>query len=203
MNRLLSSPYSAPSLLLVFVCLAAFAIGLYSMQLAERGRTEAEQQQRALGAARTRFQGAGQERELLTRYVPEYRALADFGFIGAEQRANWIDGLRNAGEATRLPGVLYQIGAQAPYPMPAQQQAALTQSTMKIELRLLHEGDLMRFLRALAAERAGVFTVNECTLERTGAGGSAGGGALSLEPGLRAQCELAWISAAKPPGAAR
>ena len=37
---------------------------------------------------------------------------------------------------------------------------------MKLRLELLHEGDLFRFFQALAAQKVGRFTVNECKLQR-------------------------------------
>jgi hypothetical protein len=188
-----SSPYTAPVLLLVMVTIAVGTLGWYSYRIAEGGRTAAAQQQRALDEARLRYQRSGEERDLLTRYAPEYVALVGYGFIGAEQRVNWIDSLRIANETTGLFGVQYQIGAQTPYRLPELPEAALAQSPMTIDLRLLHEGDLMRFLRALAASRAGVFTLNECTLERLGAEPLG-----RAQPNLRADCELSWISAPRP-----
>jgi len=185
-----SSPYTAPVLLLVMVTIAVGTLGWYSYRIAERGRAAAAQQQQVLDEARLRYQRSGEERDLLTRYAPEYVALDGYGFIGAEQRVNWIDSLRIANEATGLFGVQYQIGAQTPYSLPELPEATLAQSPMTIDLRLLHEGDLMRFLRALAASRAGVFTLNECTLERLGAEPVA-----RAQPNLRADCELSWISA--------
>lgn len=193
-----SSPYTAPALLLAMVTLAVGTLGWYSYRIAEGGRAAAAQQQRALDEARLRFQRSGEERDLLTLYAPEYRALDKYGFIGSEQRVNWIDSLRVASEATRLPGVQYQIGAQTPYRLPELPQAMLAQSPMTIDLRLAHEGDLMRFLRALAGQRAGVFLLNECTLERLSAEPAARG-----QPNLRADCELSWVSAPRPTGGAR
>ncbi len=183
------SPYTAPVLLLVMVTIAVGTLDWYSFRIAETGRNAAAQQQRALDEARARYQRSGEERDLLGRYAPEYIALAEHGFIGTEQRVNWIDNLRIANETTRLFGVQYQIGAQTPYNLPELPQAMLVQSPMTIDLRLLHEGDLMRFLRTLASGRAGVFTLNECTLERIGSEPSA-----RAQPNLRADCELSWIS---------
>ncbi|MCX7198207.1 MAG: hypothetical protein NTW37_09545 [Proteobacteria bacterium] len=192
------SPYTPPALLLALVTLVVCALGWYSYRIADGGRIAAAQQQRALDEARLRFQRSGEERDLLTRYAPEYRALDSHGFIGAEQRVNWIDSLRVAGERVGLPGVQYQIGAQMPYRLPEQPQSMLAQSPMTIELRLVHEGDLMRFLRALAAQRSGVFLLNECTLERLAADPVGGG-----QPNLRADCELSWVSVPRPAGAAQ
>ncbi|MFO0523156.1 MAG: hypothetical protein ACK515_22430 [bacterium] len=192
------SPYTAPMLLLAMVAIAVGTLAWYSYRIAEAGRTAAAQQQRALDEARLRYQRSGEERDLLSRYAPEYVALDAHGFIGTEQRVNWIDNLRIANETTGLFGVQYQIGAQTPYNLPELPQAALVQSPMTIDLRLLHEGDLMRFLRALAAGRAGVFTLNECTLERLGTEPAA-----RAQPNLRADCELSWISSPRAPEGAR
>ncbi|MCA3069164.1 MAG: hypothetical protein ING77_04440 [Rhodocyclaceae bacterium] len=192
------SPYTLATLLLAIVTVAVCALGWYTYRIAEDGRVAADRQQRALEEARLRYQRSGEERDLLTRYAPEYRLLESHGFIGAEQRVNWIDSLRMASESVRLPGVQYQIGAQAPYRLPEMPDAPLAQSPMTIELRLAHEGDLMRFLRALAAGRAGVFLLNECTLERLAAEPVGGG-----QPNLRADCELSWVSVPRPAGAAR
>lgn len=190
------SAFMAPTLLLLMVSVTMITLGWYSYLVAEGGRSAAVQQQRALDEARSRFQRSGDERDLLTRYAPEYRALSGHGFIGAEQRVNWIDSLRVANEATGLFGVQYQIGAQAAYSLAELPEAGLARSLMKIDLRLVHEGDLMRFLRALAAQRAGVFTVDECTIERIVTADPG----LRVQPNLRAECDLGWITVPRPAG---
>jgi len=205
MNRAGSSPYTAALLLLVMVSIAIAILGWYSYQLAERGRAGAALQQRALDEARIRFQRSGDERALLIRYAPEYRALAGHGFIGAEQRVQWIDSLRLANQTTQLFGVQYQIGAQARYLLPERPDANLYRSPMTINLQLVHEGDLMRFLRALAASRSGVFTIDECTLERIGSLPAAGAPGTSVptpqvQANLRAECDLSWITAERATG---
>jgi hypothetical protein len=47
----------------------------------------------------------------------------------------------------------------------------------------------MNFLGTLAKQNAGVFSVNQCMLDRTNAGGG-----IRFQPNLRAECELAWIT---------
>ena len=46
------------------------------------------------------------------------------------------------------------------------------------------------FLGTLAKQGAGVFSVNQCVMERIDTGGS-----IRFQPNLRAECELAWITA--------
>ena len=63
-------------------------------------------------------------------------------------------------------------------------------STMKVELALLHEGDLLRFLGDLRESGNAYYAVKSCRLARTG---SAPGGA-GLAPRLRADCEIDLIT---------
>ncbi len=154
-------------------------------------------QQVQLREARIQLIKSGEEKELIVNYLGKYQYLEQLGFVGDEQRINWLDGLRLANQQTRLFGVDYQIGAQQPYPYAAELDPGpltLYQSVMKINLKLLHEGDLMRFLGTLAQQGAGVFSVNQCVMERIDAGDN-----LRNQPNLRAECELAWITL-RPPG---
>ena len=142
--------------------------------------------------ARTRLQRSGDEKEIIVRYLSAYQYLQQLGFVGDEQRINWLDGLRVTNQQTQLFGVDYQISMQQPYPYASELnpgQLALYQSVMKISFRLLHEEDLVRFLSTLAKQGAGVFSVNQCLMERVDTGGS-----IRFQPNLRADCDLAWIT---------
>lgn len=166
----------------------------HALQSAQR--TVAQQQVR-LRDARIQLNKSGEEKATIVQYLDQYQTLQQFGFVGDEQRINWLDGLRLANQQTRLFDVDYQIGAQQPYPYAAELdpgQLTLFQSVMKINLKLLHEDDLMRFLRTLAQQGAGMFSVNQCVMERTEAGDN-----LRNQPNVRAECELAWITL-RPPG---
>ncbi len=176
--------------------IAVVAIGaslLYYTDLTLKGaKRELAQQQNQLRDARTRLQKSGDEKETIVRYRNSYQYLQRLGFVGDEQRINWLDGLRFANQQTQLFGVDYQISTQQPYPYASELdpgQLTLYQSVMKINLRLLHEGDLMRFLGTLAQQGAGVFSVNQCVIERIDTGGN-----IRYQPNLRADCELAWIT---------
>jgi len=180
--------------LIVLISVIAIGAGLiyYSDITLAQAQLALTQQQAQLNVARTRLQKSGDEKELIVRYLKNYEYLQRLGFAGDEQRINWLDGLRLANQQTQLFGIDYQIGVQQPYPYASELdpgQLALYQSVMKINVRLLHEGDLMRFLGTLAKEGAGVFSVNECTLQRIDTGGS-----IRFQPNLRADCELAWIT---------
>lgn len=163
-------------------------------------RAQIQQGQRALSAqetqlreARNRFQRSGEERDLIVRYKPPYEALRNAGLIGPEQRINWLDALRATNQQARLFGTEYQVSMQQPYPYAQDYNAprlGMAQSVMKVNLRLAHEGELLRFFRQLEAQGAGAFDINECRIERT----SSADAPLGPQANLRAECELAWIT---------
>lgn len=182
-----------PLLVLVAVVLgSAGAISWTRSQIIKEERSLAGQQSQ-LREAQNRFQRSGDERDLIVRYKPPYEALREAGLIGPEQRINWLDALRTTNQDTRLFGAEYQISTQQPYPYAQEFHApklGMAQSTMKINLRLTHEGELLRFIRRLESERAGAFDINECLLERSANPDAP----LNAQPNLRAECELAWIT---------
>lgn len=183
----------APVLVLLVVALAGGGAVYYTEGLLQQARRQLAQQELQLRDARTRLYQSGEEREVITRYLGSYRELQRIGFVGEEQRINWLDGLRIANQRAELFGIDYQISAQRAYPYASELdpgQISLNQSVMKVRFRLLHEEDLMRFFNTLAQARAGVFSIDECMLKRADASG-----AIRYQPNLAAECELSWITA--------
>ena len=183
----------APLLVLLIVLLAGAGAIYYSERLKVGARQQLAQQQNQLKEARNRLQRSGDERDLIVRYLDGYRQLERNGFIGEEQRINWLDGLRLANQQADLFGVDYQIGTQTSYPYAAlfnPGQIALNQSVMSLQFRLLHEVDLSRFLGALARQGGGIFTVDKCILRRID-----NRGVIRYQPNITADCDLSWITA--------
>lgn len=187
-----------PVMVLLVVVLAAAGAVYYTDGLLMRARQQLAQQQALLRDARNQLYQSGEEREIINRYLDRYLALQRIGFVGEEQRINWLDGLRIANERTNLFGVDYQISEQRPYPYASELdrgQLTLHQSVMKLRFGLLHEGDLMRFFQILGQTGAGVFSIDQCTVAR-----GEFAGPLRHQPNLRAECELSWITARPPVG---
>lgn len=188
----------APVLVLLVVALAATGAVYYTEGLLQQARRQLAQQETLLKEARTRLYQSGEEKEIITRYLGGYQQLQRIGFVGGEQRINWLDGLRVANQRSELFGIDYQISEQRPYAYASEfnpGQITLNQSVMKLRFRLLHEEDLMRFFHALTQAGAGVFSIDECTLKRIDTTG-----AIRYQPNLAAECELSWITA-QPSGA--
>lgn len=192
-----------PAIVLALTLAAAAAIVHLSDQTMQQTRAHLEQLKMAQMLARQQFLKSGEEMNTIVRYLADYQRLRQRGFIGAEHRIDWLDALAAANRQARLFGVEYNIEAQQAYAgeLPGKAQLRLRQSAMKLRLRLLHEDDLARFLGSLAAQRAGVFSVNDCDLQRT-TPGAAPTRPHSDQPNLQAECQLVWYTLDEPQPAA-
>ena len=106
-----------PLLALGAILLVAAAAVYYTDQLALGARRELAQQETQLKDARTRLQNSGDEKEIIVRYLGAYQQLQKRGFVGDEQRINWLDALRLTNQQADLFGVDYDIGAQKALPL--------------------------------------------------------------------------------------
>lgn len=180
------------AVLLTVIAMVAGAV-YYTDLLAKQAAVALTQQKSAFQSAQSRMRQSGDEKNTIIQYVDKYRELEKSGFAGEEQRINWLDALRNANSRAELFGVNYQIGVQHPYPYAAEFDPggiALQESIMELDMRLLHEGDLLRFLDALRDQKVGLFHVKECALLRTDKTET-----LRNQPYLNAKCDLVWITA--------
>ncbi len=183
---------------LFFLAAATVSVVLLSLSSGYRARVEREllTHANALQEARNRFQRSGEERELILRYLPVYQQLGQQGFIGPEQRINWLEGLRIANAEAGLFGVDYQLLPQEPFPLADKSNPIaprVLHSQMNLSMGLVHEGDLVRFLRALAAQQAGLFTLTSCSLERIGQDSTPA----PRQANLNARCNLSWITVSR------
>jgi hypothetical protein len=193
MNQSDFAALRTPLLVLLVVLVAGASAIFYSDRMLASERRQLLQQQGQLKQAHVRLQKSGDERDIIVLYLERYRQLERAGFVGEEQRINWLDGLRLANQQADLFGVDYQIGTQKAYPFAAEfnpGQIELNQSLMQLRFRLLHEGDLLRFFDALARQNAGIFTIDQCLLRRIDTRG-----VIRYQPNVNAECELSWITA--------
>lgn len=178
-----------PLLVLGAAVLLSMAMVFFSRQAQMRSTNLFERQQAALREAQERFRKSGDEKAKILRYREDFLALQRQGFVGEERRIDWVEALRAAGLGLGMSGVSYQIEARRA--LPAQSEAGryrLRQSVMKVGMGLLHEEDLMRFIRALERQQAGLFSLRACSLARRASAEA------DKQPNLQAECSLAWLS---------
>ena len=163
--------------------------------------TQGEERAATRELAAVRMERA-QARDRLTRIAEEerdvkekmavYLQLKSLGIIGGERRLEWADAMARIRTQRELPDLRYRVERQRLLNSVAGKPANVEfyASSMKVELALLHEGDLMRFLSDLRESGNAYYAVKSCKLARTG---SAPGGA-GLAPRLRADCEIDLIT---------
>lgn len=157
-----------------------------------------QNQQNQLNAARQRYQSSGMEKDMITRYLPQYQALIAKGFVGEERRLEWIEHLREQHQAYKLFGIKYSVSQQEKYSPAFTGNLGgftLNRSVMKLELDMLHEADLLRLTEALNTETSTPFMLRDCEIIRLNRGSQFGS---ELSANLHAQCELDWLTLREP-----
>ena len=189
-----------PLISLLATFLAAGPIIFFSGVVLDSARQLLSKRENELRQARLKIQNAGEEKELISRYLGAYQQLARNGFVGEEQRITWLDSLRAANEEARVFGVAYDLSAQRPYAYASEfntGELVLHESVMHLRFGMLHEEDLPRFLDALGQRGGGYFTVDDCILRRVRD--------VDQEPkpgqvdaNISADCNLRWLTVRPP-----
>lgn len=130
----------------------------------------------------------------LASRAERYRQLDERGRFGPERRLDWTEHIAAVRQARRLFDVRYEFAAQRPLeaspPVQADAGVEFVASAMKLQMPLLHEGDLVAFLGDLADVAPALLRVRECRLERVSAEHRGEGQA----PRLTASCRIDWIT---------
>jgi hypothetical protein len=134
---------------------------------------------------------AEEEREV-NQKIDVYKQLKSLNILGEERRLEWADTINRIRVQRELLDVRYRVERQKLVTSVAGKPASVDffASTMRVELQLLHEEDLLRFLADLRASGNAYYSVKKCAITRTG---QAIGGA-TMTPRLSAQCEIELIT---------
>lgn len=179
------------ALFILAVLLAWWSLG--DAEKAERERNAAtaskSQIEQRLRQVRT------EEQELKDRALI-FQKMQNAGITGEEKRLDWTETLRLIQQEMRLPGMSYEFGAQKPLESVNGAAYAYFASPMRLQLRLLHEEDLINFLARLQREAKALVLVRSCKLSPLG---SQAAGRASLAQ-LGADCELQWVTVRRSNG---
>lgn len=184
-------PHLRWSLLAFVSVLAVGASAVYlSRNVAGAAESAKKTAQRQLAEARNKLNAARDDRENMSTYAAEYEAWVKRGVIGEERRLDLIEDMEALRRRRPVLDFKYAIAPQAPYaPVPALESGnfELRQSTMSLQMELLHEEQLISFFDALRSGQKGQFMLDRCSLERSPA--AAGSGAQ-----LKAECSGGWLT---------
>lgn len=136
---------------------------------------------------------AENDRQEIQDYQPKFIALREQGFIGEERRLDWVEQIRLIQENRKLLPIAYEISAQQiiqPDPEILLGDLELHSSQMKLQMSLLHEGDLFNFMSDL--KHAGFYTVQGCKIKRPVADSE------NVHLPLTAECSIYWLTLGEP-----
>jgi hypothetical protein len=180
----------------LLIALALIAVGVtvvYSageglrMAQARLGVAQSERRQNAERLARI----AEEEREV-SQKMDVYKQLKALNILGEERRLEWADAINRIRVQRELLDVRYRVERQKLLNSAQGKPGNVDffASTMRVELQLLHEEDLLRFLADLRASGNAYYSVKKCAITRTS---QAVGGA-TMTPRLQAACDIDLIT---------
>ena len=134
---------------------------------------------------------AEEDREVKEK-INVYQRLKALNIIGEERRLEWADSVARIRVQRELLDVRYRVERQRLLvSLPGKPgNVDFYASAMRVNLQLLHEEDLLRFLNDLRDSGNAYYAVRDCSMSRTG---NAGGGA-TMVPRLRADCNIDLIT---------
>jgi hypothetical protein len=148
---------------------------------------QAERQQNGARLARI----AEEEREVKEK-ITVYQHLKALNILGEERRLEWADAVSRIRASRELLDLRYRVERQRLLvSLPGKPgNVDFYASAMRVELAMLHEEDLLRFLADLRDSGNAYYAVRGCVLTRTAAAASG----VAIAPRLRAECSIDLIT---------
>ena len=187
------------SLLAALVMVLVGAGGAYaafnSTKVAERERAAAQ-------VERNDFEGklrrVSSEQAEIKQKSERFNALQARGVIGEEQRLEWVELLKEIRDGRRLIDLQYEFAPQRGLDAKSDAKSdtkpdgdfTFYASTMKAQIKLLHEEDLTRFLADLKQQARALIQVKSCIVSRLPR--EASESAASAQ--LLADCQIDWVT---------
>lgn len=119
-----------------------------------------------------------------------FARLQERGVIGAEQRLDWVELIKDIRDSRRLLDLQYEFLPQQTMEKTVGGAYDFKSSLMRMQLQMLHEGDLLNLIDDLRARAKAYVRVRACKVARVPRGTGGEGGFATLT----ADCEIEWIT---------
>lgn len=181
-----------PAIGFVAMLAAGAALIWHAGQVLKRDQQELVKARADRQQAVRRLNSIAEEEREVNRNIEVYRQLKQINVIGPERRLEWVDAMARIRTSRELLDLRYRVERQRLIASATGKPSNVDfyASTMKVELALLHEGDLLGFLADLRASGNAYYSVQRCTMTRTGQAATG----ISLVPRLRATCDIDLIT---------
>lgn len=171
---------------------ALAAAGLILLSAAGGVRARAQQELASAQAerrdARQRLARIAEEEREVREKIDVYQRLKQLNILGEERRLEWADAISRIRMQRELLDLRYTVEPKKLLvSLPGKPgNVDFYASTMKVDIALLHEEDLLRFISDLRESGNAYYAVKRCLVGRTGQAASAA----TMAPRLRAQCDI-------------
>ena len=173
--------------LLMVIGASAVYASLQLINAAKLERTTAQKERDDFEGKLNRVRG--EENEIKQKSALFYQLKAR-GVIGDEQRLEWVELLKEIRDKRRLIELQYEIAPQRSLDATSGSGFNFYASTMKLQIKLLHEEDLTRLLADLRQQARALIQVKSCNVTRLPRGDADNGNPAQLQ----AECQIDWVT---------
>jgi hypothetical protein len=180
-------PLYVPLLIAVLLAGIGIAVVIVSTQFLDQARIQHKFALADRQGIQTKLSRATEEEREIREKLVDYRRLLARGVIGDERRLEWVETIGQIKNDHKLSEIKYQIEPQRTLELPgitASSELEFRVSALKVNMQLLHEGDLMVFIDGLRRKLKAHVLVRSCSMQRVDHSGQEGG----IAPRLRADC---------------
>lgn len=151
--------------------------------------------QNQLNDVRNHLQSAREDQRNVVSYAEEYSSLRTFRIISDDQRLDWMEGLEKLRKQRLVNDFHYSIAPQRAYvPKPPINNGnfEIRYSETRLQLQLLHEGQLLDFFAALRNQIKGWYQLEGCSLQRASSDEETADPSVSTH--IKADCTGGWLT---------
>ena len=183
-----------------YALLAIVALGIavaavwWSLGGADKARVERDNAAKHKTQIEQRLAQVRTEEQEIKARTMQFQQMELAGMTGPEKRLDWTELLRDLQRQLRLPGMTYEFGPQVALETGQAVGYVYHSSQLKIQLRLLHEEDLLNFIAHLQKAAKALVLVRHCKVTRLAGGNQADGAQLVAE------CTMEWITLKRTSG---
>ena len=150
---------------------------------------------------RNKIEEANKNNQILVKHENTFKQLKDNSVIGDENLLSWVEVVQKTAQSRGMATVKYSISNQV-----LQEKKSLDKrykgidvfkSTMSLDMKFMHEGDLFAMLNALRSHARGLSVVDKCDVELINKSGLEQLSAEMARENMRAYCELSWYTLKK------
>jgi len=171
MNKIDWRYLQLPLVMFVLSMILAAAVALIGKQYEFAQIEKYESTVSTLNTTHKNYTDMVNEIALLDQYRNLFTGYKSSGLVGEERRLSWIESLETTNQVLKLPQLTYNLLPQEKFIRPGlkvKSDVEMNSSPMELTMGLLHEEDLMAVLEGLRLSIKNLFTVENCSLTRSG-----------------------------------